>query len=85
MAVAEDLKVVRSEAEAETALAAAQREGASYFGNGEVYVEKYLDHPHHVEVQVIGDEHGNVIHLGERDCSSQRRHQKLLEETPGPI
>jgi acetyl-CoA/propionyl-CoA carboxylase biotin carboxyl carrier protein len=79
------LKVVRSDAEAENALASAQREGASYFGSGEVYVEKYLDHPHHVEVQVIGDEHGNVIHLGERDCSSQRRHQKLLEETPGPI
>ena len=79
------LKVVRNDGEAENALASAQREGASYFGSGEVYVEKYLDHPHHVEVQVIGDEHGNVIHLGERDCSSQRRHQKLLEETPGPI
>ncbi|HEY9773350.1 MAG TPA: acetyl-CoA carboxylase biotin carboxylase subunit [Planktothrix sp.] len=78
------LKVVRSEGEVDNALAAAQREGASYFGSSEVYVEKYLDHPHHIEVQVIGDEHGNVIHLGERDCSSQRRHQKLLEETPGP-
>lgn len=76
------MKVVRTEAEAETAFTQAQREGTSYFGNGEVYVEKYLDHPRHVEVQILGDEHGNVIHLGERDCSTQRRHQKLIEESP---
>lgn len=76
------LRVVRREEDAESALSGAQREGASYFGNGEVYVEKYLDLPRHIEVQVIGDEHGNVCHLFERDCSSQRRHQKLLEETP---
>ena len=79
------LKVVRSEADVDSALSGAQREGASYFGSGEVYVEKYLDNPHHVEVQVLGDEHGTVVHLGERDCSSQRRHQKLVEETPAPI
>jgi acetyl-CoA/propionyl-CoA carboxylase biotin carboxyl carrier protein len=76
------LKVVRNEGEAEAAFTAAQREGASYFGSGEVYVEKYLDKPRHVEVQILGDEHGNVIHLGERDCSTQRRHQKLIEESP---
>jgi acetyl-CoA/propionyl-CoA carboxylase biotin carboxyl carrier protein len=79
------LKVVRKEEEVENSLASAQREGASYFGSSEVYIEKYLEHPHHIEVQILGDETGTVVQLGERDCSSQRRHQKLVEETPGPI
>ncbi|MBP9809659.1 acetyl-CoA carboxylase biotin carboxylase subunit [bacterium] len=76
------LRVVRKEEDVEQALAGAQREGASYFGSDEVYVEKYLDQPRHIEVQIIADEHGNIVHLFERDCSSQRRHQKLLEEAP---
>jgi acetyl-CoA/propionyl-CoA/long-chain acyl-CoA carboxylase, biotin carboxylase, biotin carboxyl carrier protein len=78
------LKVVRGPQEAPRAFESARREGEAYFSDPAVYVERFLEDPRHVEVQVLGDEYGTVIHLGERDCTIQRRHQKLVEETPSP-
>src|SRR3982751_3119294 len=78
------MEVVERPEEAQRAFETAQRQGQSYFANPDVYVEKLILDPRHVEVQVLADTHGNVIHLGERDCTIQRRHQKLVEETPSP-
>jgi acetyl-CoA/propionyl-CoA carboxylase biotin carboxyl carrier protein len=78
------LKLVRSADDVERAFDSARREGEAYFSDPTVYVERYIEDPRHVEVQVLADEHGHVIHLGERDCTIQRRHQKLVEETPSP-
>ena len=78
------MEEVHDPAQAAQALERARRQGQSYFANPDVYVEKLIVDPRHVEVQVLADSHGNVIHLGERDCTIQRRHQKLIEETPSP-
>ena len=78
------MRIVRNDDELESNMTLCQQEAQKFFGNPEVYAEKFLENPRHIEVQILGDSFGNVIHLGERDCSIQRRHQKLLEEAPSP-
>ena len=79
------MKIVHSQAHLPNAFAAARTEAEAGFGNPDVYIEKFCENPRHVEIQILADKHGNVIHLGERDCSIQRRHQKLIEEAPCPV
>ncbi len=78
------MRIVRNENELEENMKLCKTEAQNAFGNAGVYIEKYLENPRHIEVQIIGDSYGNVVHLGERDCSIQRRHQKLIEEAPSP-
>lgn len=78
------MRIVREESELENSFKTASHEAETAFGNPSLYIEKYLEEPRHVEIQVMGDKHGNVVHFGERDCSIQRRHQKLVEESPSP-
>ena len=79
------IRLVGAAEELEDAVTAAKQEALSYFGNDEIYIEKFIVNPRHVEIQVLADKHGNVVHLGERDCSMQRRNQKVLEESPCPV
>ena len=79
------MRIVRKEEDLASNLELAQTEALAAFKNGSVYIERYIERPRHIEIQVLADEHGNCIHLGERECTIQRRHQKLLEEAPSPV
>jgi acetyl-CoA carboxylase, biotin carboxylase subunit len=79
------MRLVYNESESLSAINSAKSEAKASFGDDSVYIEKYISSPHHIEFQVLADRHGNVIHLCERECSIQRRHQKIVEETPSPI
>jgi acetyl-CoA carboxylase, biotin carboxylase subunit len=79
------MRLVKKEEDIVSSVSAAKSEAMTAFGNDAVYIEKYIESPHHIEFQVLGDKHGNTLHLFERECSVQRRHQKVVEETPSPI
>lgn len=79
------MRIAQNEKEFMKVFSLAQKEAQSFFGNSTMYVEKYIENPRHIEFQILADQYGNVIHLGERDCSIQRRHQKVMEETPSPV
>jgi len=79
------MRLVKSQDELESAFGAAQAEAKSAFDNGDLYLEKFVEHPRHIEIQILADNSGNTIHLGERECTIQRRHQKLIEESPSVI
>lgn len=79
------IRLVRSQEDLEDAVRTARQEAKSYFGNDEIYIEKFIENPRHVEIQILADGYGNVVYLGERDCSMQRRNQKVLEEAPCPV
>lgn len=79
------MRVVHEEANFKNAFSTCRNEAEAAFGNAEVYIEKFIVDPRHIEIQILGDQHGNVVHLGERECSLQRRHQKILEEAPSPV
>lgn len=79
------MRIVRLKSEIEEAFASAASEAEASFSDGRVFVEKYIEKPRHIEIQVLGDSHGNIVHLGERECSIQRRHQKVIEESPSPF
>ncbi len=79
------MRIVRNDDELRVAFPMAQSEAQAAFGNGDLYLEKYIERPRHIEVQIMGDKYGNYVHFGERDCSVQRRHQKLIEEAPSPV
>ena len=79
------MRVCHNDVRLISALLTAQREAEAAFGNPNVYIEKYIERPRHIEIQLLGDKYGHIVYLGERDCTIQRRHQKLIEETPSPV
>ena len=78
------MRIVKKESELKDLMESAKREALSGFGDDRIFIERYVEKSRHIEIQILGDEHGNVIHLGERECSIQRRHQKIIEESPSP-